>query len=546
MSKNEKIALAALLLLAAFSLILSARNFYRSHTVLTPTFGGNYTEGIRGQPAYINPLLARGEPDLSLTRLVFSGLYKLDGQGQLVPDLADGQPEISPDQKQYVINIKRNARWHNGKSVTADDVVFTINLLKDPAYKSPLRPLWQATAVEKLSDFSVKFTTQDISGPFAYNLTLPVLSKNIWGKVDSQNFLLSQFNLEAVGSGPYAIKEIKKLPSGKIEAVTLNANTDYYQNRPKISQITLKFYNSDEDLANAFHSREIDGFGYVPLGSSLAANNGAAQGQTLSEPMLQYQVVFFNLNNKILSDIKVRRALALATDRQAIIDQVFKGKALAPSSPFLLDGRQNRAEISNPEPERAAALLDAAGWKTDPGSGQRSKKNTVLEFTLATNDSPANAKAAEMLSSQWQALGIKVSLKVLPTKELTDSLIKPRDFDALLFPQKFGADPDPFLFWHSSQTRDPGYNLTGFSDATADKLITEARTTTDKNLRRQNYQQFNNLVFSQTPLILLDQTEFIYSLDEKIKNAQQAVLFDTADRFNTVADWYISQKRVWK
>lgn len=546
MSKNEKIALGILLLVAIFSLLLSARNFYLSRTILTPTFGGNYTEGIRGQPAYINPLLARSESDLSLTRLVFSGLYKLDGQGQLVPDLADGQPEISPDQKQYTINLKRNARWHNGKSVTADDVVFTVNLLKDPAYKSPLRPLWQSTAVEKLSDYSVKFTTQDISGPFIYNLTLPILSKNIWSKVDAQNFLLSQFNLEAVGSGPYAIKEIKKLPSGKIESITLNANTDYYQNPPKISQITLKFYNSDEDLANAFHSREIDGFGYVPLSSSLSDSNNAAQGQTLNEPMLQYQVVFFNLNNKILSELKVRQALALTADRQAIIDQVFKGKALAPSSPFLLDGRQNRAELSKPDSEQAAALLDAAGWKIDSGSGLRSKKNTALELTLATNDSPTNTKAAEILSSQWQALGIKINLKVLPTKELTDSLIKPRDFDILLFPQKFGADPDPFLFWHSSQTRDPGYNLTGFSDATADRLITEARTTTDKNLRRQNYQQFNDLVFAQTPLILLDQTELIYSLDNKIKNAQQTVLFDTADRFNTIADWYITEKRIWK
>ena len=92
----------------------------------------------------LKSLLAHDEPDLTLTNLIYSGLYKYDSNGQLVPDLADGMPKISEDQKQYTINLKQNVKWHNGKSLTADDVVFTIQTLQDPSYKSPLRVLWSS------------------------------------------------------------------------------------------------------------------------------------------------------------------------------------------------------------------------------------------------------------------------------------------------------------------------------------------------------------------------------------------------------------------
>lgn len=544
MGKNEKIAVYALLAAAILSLFVSLRNVYHNHTTPAADFGGSYSEGLLGQPTYINPLLANGEPDLSLTNLVFSGLYKYNQGGQLAPDLADGLPVISGDQKQYTVNLKRGAKWHNGKSLTADDVIFTISLLKDPAFKSPLWPLWQATSVEKLSDYSVKFTTKDISGPFVNNLTLPILPKSVWGNVDGQNFLLSKFNLEAIGSGPYAIKQIKKLPSGKVQEISLNANADYYSGKPNISQLLFKFYDSEDDILNAFHSREIQGFGFVPLGSSLYLDKNQAGEQILTLPLPQYQMVFFNLNNKILSDANVRTALSLGTDKQKIITDVFDGNAFLPVSPWL--GQDQPAQAAT-DLAKAQSLLDNAGWKIDSGKGFRSnKQGQALEFTISTNDSLVNSKAAAALANQWRQLAIKVNLNVLPSKQLTDTLIKPRLFDVLLFPQKFGPVPDPFPFWHSSQIKDPGFNLTGFSDPRADKLIIDARSTTDKIMRLQKYQEFNDLIMSKVPVIFLDQTEYIYALDTDIKNLQLRVLYDPSQRFNEISDWYMAEKRVWK
>ncbi len=545
MGKNEKIAVGVLAVLALISLFVSLRNIYNAHTTPSPDFGGSYSEGLLGQPTYINPLLTNEEPDLSLTNLVFSGLYKYDSAGRLAPDLADGMPTVSQDQKQYTINLKRNAKWQNGKPLTADDVIFTIGLLKDPDYKSPLWPLWQATSVSKLSDYSVQFTTKDISGPFINNLTLPILPKAIWGGVDAQNFLQSKYNLEAIGSGPYAIKQIKKLPSGKVEEISLQSNPDYYGGRPKIDQLIFKFYDDEDDILNAFHSREIDGFGFVPLGSDLYVDKNQPQAQILTVPLPQYQIVFFNLNNKILSDQNVRLALSLATDKQQIINQVFAGNAFLPVSPWL--GQGQIAATSTVDLNQAKNLLDNGGWEINPATGIRAnKQGQALAFTVSTNDSLVNSKAAEILADQWKALNITVNLNILPSKQLTDTLIKPRTFDVLLFPQKFSADPDPFPFWHSSQVKDPGFNLTGFADAAADSLIINARTTTDKNAQAQDYQQFNSIIMSKVPIIFLDQTEYIYAVDSNVKNIRLNVLYDPSQRFNEISQWYMATKRVWK
>ncbi len=547
MGRREKIAFLVLLIIAIVSCVASVKNFYYGHTYPAPAFGGVYSEGVLGQPGYINPLLARMEPDLSLTKLVFSGLYKYDSGGQLVADLAEGMPTVSEDQKHYTINLKRDAKWHNGRPVTADDVIFTIQLIKDPAYKSPLNPLWLATSIEKLSDYSVRFTTKDVSGPFADNLTLGILPKSLWSNIQPQNFLLAKNNLEAVGSGPYKISEIKKLPGGKIQEISLSPSPDYHGQAAKISRITFKFYDSEKDILNAFHSREINGFGFIPLGSNLYVDKNQANARVVSVALPQYQVVFFNLNNKILTDPSVRQALAAATDSRQIISEVFKDNALLPTSPLLFNSQKNRALANAGDLELAKSLLDKAGWTTDTKTGSRANKKAVgLEITLTTNDSLVNAKAAEILANQWRKLGIKVNLIIVATQQLMDTVIRPRTFDVLLFPQKFGADPDPFLFWHSSQVKNPGFNLTGFKDVNADKLIIEARATTDKKLRASGYEKFNGLVMSKFPVIFLDQTQYIYTLDSSLKNINLNVLYDPSLRFNDVSNWYIEEKRVWK
>ncbi len=547
MGKKEKIVVYTLLTIIAASFIWSVINIYYSTTKSVPTFGGTYTEGVLGQPTYINPLLAHTETDLSLTRLIFSGLYKYNSYGELVPDLAESMPEISEDQKSYTVKLKHGVKWHNNIDFDAGDVLFTIQTLKDPAYKSPLRNLWQSTSIEKIDDFTVKFTTKDVSGPFIHNLTLPILPEFVWSLVEPKNFLVSNNNLEAVGTGPYALRKIKKTSGGRITSLSLESFSNYFQGKPNIDTITIKFFETEEGLLKALHSREIDGFGFTTLGSKIQLEENQKDIQIVKLPLPQYQVVFFNLTNQIVSDINVRKALDAITDKQKIINKIFHGNALLPSSPLIYNSDTNTAlEAGGSDLKQAEKYLEMAGWDINFETGYRTKNDQEFIITISTNDLPSNSKTAEMLAQQWRKLNIKVNLNILPVKQLREEVIRTRNFDVLLFPQKFGADPDPFLFWHSSQTKDPGLNLTGFENSVADQLITEARTTTDTAIRKQKYRLFNKLVSQEVPVIFLNQTLFIYALGKDIKNITLNTLFEPSYRFFDVTNWYIMEKRVFK
>ena len=547
MGKKEKIAFFLLLALALGSLGLSVSNFYLRHTHLAPSLGGSYTEGLKGQPLYLNPVLAYQEPDTSLVKLVFSGLYKFNSEGTLISDLADGMPVVSQDQKQYTINLKRNVKWHNGHAFNADDVVFTINLIKDPAYKSPQRPMWLSTSVEKISDYQVKFTLKDVSGPFLYNLTLPILPEQIWKKIDASSFHLSENNLNAIGTGPYAIRAVEKLKSGKIQSISLEPFADYYQEKAKIRELNLRFYDSEDDLNNALRSGEIQGFGYTPLGSDQNLGQGNNSLQKFSLPIPQYEMVFFNLGNKTLADQNVRIALSKSVDRSKIISEFFGNMAILPQTPSLKK-EDTKKTIEQPaySPEEAKSLLEKNGWTADPATKLLSKKGFKNELTLATNDFSINAKTAQYLAKQWEDLGFKINLVILPTKQLTEEVLRPRNFDILLFPQKLGPDPDPFLFWHSSQIKDPGLNLTGFNSPQADKLATESRTTTDVALRTQKYQELYSLLEDKLPALFLAQTEYVYLIDKQVRGVNLSVLYEPSQRFYSLPSWYITEGRTWK
>jgi peptide/nickel transport system substrate-binding protein len=548
MGKKEKITLALLAAVALGSLLLSFVGFYQSHTTLAPTSGGSYTEGLKGQPLYINPVLAFQEPDTSLAKLVFSGLYKFNAKGELVADLAEGMPEVSQDQKQYTINLKRNVKWHNGRLLSADDVVFTINLIKDPAYKSPQRALWMATTVEKITDYQIKFSLKDVSGPFLYNLTLPILPQNIWSKIDASSFHLSENNLNAIGSGPYVIRAVEKQKNGKVKTISLEPFANYYADKPKIRELAMKFYDSEDDLANALRAGEIQGFGYTPLGSDQNLGTGQSGSNRMTFSIPQYEMAFFNLNNKTLADQNVRNALAKSIDRSRIISEFFGNMAILPQTPALKNQPEGGLVIKQPDYslEEAKKLLEANGWTLESAGQTLTKKGYKNELTLATNDFSINVKTAQYLAEQWQSLGFKINLVILPTKQLTEDVVRTRNFDILLFPQKLNADPDPFLFWHSSQSKDPGLNLTGFNSPQADKLVTESRTTTDINIRNQKYQELYTLLEQKIPALFLAQTQYVYIIDKQIQGISLSTLYDPSQRFYNLPDWYITEGRVWK
>src|SRR3989344_8216945 len=191
---KEKIAFVVFFFLALGSLVFLVRYVYIKNTKVTPALGGTYVEGIVGQPRFINPIYGEtNDVDRTLIDLVFSSLVTYDNQGNIVKDLAENY-SISEDGKTYNFTLKDSVFWHDGKKLTADDIVFTIKTIQNSDYKSPLRANWIDVDVQKISEDSVRFNLKIPYNSFLENLTVKIIPKHIFESISPENFSLSFYN----------------------------------------------------------------------------------------------------------------------------------------------------------------------------------------------------------------------------------------------------------------------------------------------------------------------------------------------------------------
>lgn len=343
--------------------------FYLKHTQLVPAYGGEYVEGIVGFPHYLNPIYAPlSEVDSDITELIFSGLLKYGKDGNLELDLAKDY-QILEEGRVYQFQLKDNLFWADGQPLTVDDVVFTIETIQNPEVKSPLRPAWLGVEVEKISEKIVQFKLKNSSAVFLENCTLKIIPKHIWEQVPPSNFSRSILNLNPVGSGLYKLANPPEEKEGKIVALSLVENPYYYGQKPYLSKITFRFYQTPEELFLAFQRKEIDGFGL----SDVQKINVPLQEANLYRFFLpRYFAVFFNLkDSKIFSEKKVRMALNYATDKKELLDSLFAGEGKIVSSPILPEF-YGLAEPKREYPfdlEKGREILKEAGFKDEDGDG---------------------------------------------------------------------------------------------------------------------------------------------------------------------------------
>ena len=190
--------------------------------------------------------------------------------------------------------------------------------------------------------------------------------------------------------------------------------------------------------------------------------------------------------------------------------------------------------------------MENAGWHIDPKTGIRTKGKTVLQFTITTNDFVLNQKSAQELQAQWKKIGANISINIVSTADLENNYIRTRNFDALLFAESTGFDPDPFVFWHSSQVLNPGLNVAQYTNVQADKLINDARHTFDPVVRAQKYSQFQTILLTDAPAVFLTQSNFVYELSPRLKGMTITQLANPEDRFYDIEHWYVNTKRVLK
>ena len=549
---EKRLLLIFTLLLLGSTVTYAATRNQNSQRV--PRYGGTYTEGLVGAPQHINPLLATvNEADTDLARVVYSGLLKFDENLNLVPDLAENLPEINPNGREYTVKLKSDLKWHDGTGINADDVIFTYQAVQNPELGSPLRRSWMRVEVAKIDDLTVKITTRESSAAFIANLTLGLLPRHVWENVPASSFALSKFNLEPIGSGPYAVTEIQRNRDGAVRSVTLAGVKDFYGDGPYIENLVFKFYETTDELINAYHSRQVSGLGYVPFDQNLFIQP-KENLQQIYLPLAQYQAIFINRtkNPAPLEDARVRLALAKSVDKQKIIDEVYVGQGSETYGPILPGylGYHEQipgADMNIYDAARAEALLEEAGWIEDPQTGFRKDKlGRTLSLSLATNDFPPNVLTAQALKKAWEAVGVQINLSIETAANLDEKYIKPRNYELLLYIENVGTDPDPYPFWHSSQLRDPGLNLSTFFNRTADRLLVESRANIAPADRAVRYRQFQEIFVGDVPAVFLNRSVYVYNLPKSVKGVNLGTTYVPSERFANIADWYVETKRVKK
>jgi len=521
--------------------------FYYSKTKAVPAFGGEYIEGIVGQPLYINPLLSSSnETDADLSQLIYSSLFKYDGEGKIIPDLAENY-ELSEDKLTYKISLNKNVHWHDGEIFNADDVVFTINLISNPAYKSPLRGSWQGIETKLVDDSTIEFKIKNPYVGFLNDLTFGILPKHLWSSVNPDNFSLNSLNLKPIGTGPYKYSTLQKDSHDNVLSYKLVSNPDYFSLRPYISKMTFNFYLDENSALDALNRKEIMGISLLSSENIASIKNQKTISIYKTE-IPRYFAVFFNRTKSVpLANDEVRQALSYATNRKEIIDTVLGGLGQEAHSPFLsgMTGYLADLEKANFDLDKANKILDDAGWKKGDDN-LRKKDEATLEINLATVNWDELTKTAEILKIQWEKVGVKVNISSFDISDIQENYIRPREYEALLFGQVVGADPDPYYFWHSDNKKDPGLNLSLFGNDNSDKLIDSGRVEFDEAKRAQNYIDFQKILFQENPAVFLYSPSYIYPINQRVQGINIKTLISPSNRFSQANLWYIKTKRIKK
>jgi peptide/nickel transport system substrate-binding protein len=498
---------------------------------------------------------------------------------EIVPDLAKDY-QISEDFKTYTFNLREDVQWHDGKKLTADDIVFTFKSAQDPNFKSPLLVSLRGVAVKKTGDYQVTFTLNEPYPSFLEVLTMGILPEHIWGEIPPINANLTEYNLKPIGSGPWQFKSLAKDRLGNIKSYTLVPFKDYYNKVPYLQNLTFKFYPDFETAISALNNQSIEGISYVPKELKDKITNKHLKFYSFHLP--QYTAIFFHQkNNENLKLKSVRRALALSIDKTKILTEALMLEGEIIDSPILpgFIGYNPDLEKIPYDPNLASKSLDEAGFKqitaeeyqefltsqkekldekpetktekdqtTEASETQpfyRKKGDKILEIKLTTVNLPENTKAAELIKEFWQAIGVKVNLEIVDATQISREIIRNRNYEALLYGEIIGTDPDPYPFWHSSQNQDPGLNLAVFANRKVDALLEEARATNDLEKRTNKYLEFQDILVKELPAIFLYTPTYTYVVNEKIKGIGMDKISVPHDRLNNLSSWYIKTGRRW-
>jgi peptide/nickel transport system substrate-binding protein len=512
---------------------------------VVPISGGKMIVGTVGQPYLLNPVVTQAnEADAELESLIYSSLFTFNDQGDLVPSLAQ-KYDVSEDGKTYTVILGKNILWQDGTDFSADDVIFTIEAIQDPDYHSPWRNNWLGVVAEKVNQGVVQFHLNKPYVGFKDNLTVKIIPSHIWSQINVKNLSFTKYSLQPIGTGPYIFSELTKDALGNIISYSLKANEYYFEKLPNISAITYRFYKNYDELKVAFQKKEISSLSNIPNSFKETVKNRSNYFETIELP--RYYAVFYNLksNNSLLSDTNNRLALNLAIDRETIKEKAFGGNLLETNnliSQGFLGYNPTPTAILSYSPDKSRELLgetyhlnDSSNWEKVIKQKKGADTYQPLKLTLTVVDLPELITAAEIIKTNWNQIGIPTDIKTVSLTELETDTIPNKNYEALLFGEFYGREPDPYNFWHSGGS----LNLSGFSNKTADALLEEIQQLSDSAKRESNLIELQNILLGASACYSLGNPLQLYALAPNVSGNTLREGSYLSDRYNNIANWYI-------
>lgn len=513
------------LLVISIIMLATTQAFLYTESYAADSFvaGGTYTEATLGEIHSLNPLFATTDSERTLSKLLFANLTAPDYSGHTGFDLAES---ISSDQtgKIWTVKLRSSLKWSDGQPLTNKDVIFTVKTIQNPKTNTPLAANLTGVSLEE-KDGKLIFKLPATYVNFPSSLNIPILPEHILAKVSSDTLLDHKFSSTPISSGPFSFNAVQNVSVEGEKIVYLTANPYYYQGKPLLDSMAIHAFTQKKDVIAALKS------GSVTATASLAPSDGE---EVRSASIYEKQTAlnsgvftFFNTGSKIFSSLTLRKAVQQGLDLRSLRAPLGEEPAL--DYPILPSQVETVNFPAPPKynPDAAKASIAAA----------KLPANSVVNLvTVSTGYLPA---LADNLKFQLQNLGFKVNVSVHePNQEFLLNVIRPRAYDLLLYEVELGSSPELYSYYHSSQTKEFGLNLSNYSNLVADDLILAARSATNRELRTVKYNSFIKYWLDHVPAIGIYQVNLSYYFHKNVRNfSEDNHLVYPVDRFSDVTRW---------
>lgn len=517
------------LLMTILILLAIAQSFWftDSYSVNTYIAGGTYTEGTLDKVNSMNPLFATTSSEKTLSSLLFARLISIDYSGNPNGSLVHSI-RSTDNGKVWTITLRENLKWSDNEPITNDDVVFTINLIKNPVVNSIYSSNFASVKVSENEDHEIVFTLPSPYADFSSALNVPILPKHILENADPKTLVEHQFSTKPVTSGAFTYNATQVLSDEGEKVIYLSANPNYYKGQPLLNSFAIHTFLTQESLVSALNSGAITATAELtPNDKKLITNSSINEHQALVNTGVY---AFLNMNG-IFSNRDLRKAIQKGINIEKIRSNIENVRGL--NYP-LIDSQitlENFPALPDYSPDTAKALVYNY-LESKP------ENSTIQLVTINKGTVPT---IADSFANELRNLGFNVNLSVYnENQDFITSTLSNREYDILIYPIELGSDPDLVAYYHSSQATNTGHNFSNYKNTIVDDIILSARETTDESTRVSKYETFLKYWVDDAPAIGLYQTNISYFYNRNVRSfSNDSRLVTALDRFSDIENWAV-------